>query len=81
MQESENQCSGVIISENGMELLILTDYSAIKSAERLLLTFFDNSQMEAQLKQYNEATNLAVLSVSLAGLSHVWCPWKDCPMP
>ena len=69
VQESENQCSGVIISENGMELLILTDYSAIKSAERLLLTFFDNSQMEAQLKQYNEATNLAVLSVPLEGLS------------
>lgn len=69
IQESRNQCSGVIISENGVELLILTDYSAIKSAERLLLTFYDGSQMEAQLKQYNEATNLAVLSVPLEGLS------------
>lgn len=69
VQERENQCSGVIISENGMELLILTDYSAIKSAEKLLLTFYDNSHMEAQLKQHNEATNLAVLSVPLEGLS------------
>lgn len=69
VQESRNQCSGVIVSENGLELLILTDYSAIKSAERLLLTFYDSSQMEAQLKQYNEATNLAVLSVPLEGLS------------
>lgn len=69
VQERENQCSGVIISENGMELLILTDYTAIKSAEKLLLTFYDQSQMEAQLKQHNEATNLAVLSVPLEGLS------------
>lgn len=69
VQESRYQCSGVIVSENGLELLILTDYSAIKSAERLLLTFYDNSQLEAQLKQYNEATNLAVLSVPLEGLS------------
>ncbi len=69
VQERRNQCSGVIISENGMELLILTDYSAIRSAERLLLTFYDESQMEARLKQYNEATNLAVLSVPLEELS------------
>lgn len=69
VQERENQCSGVIISENGMELLILSDYSAIRSAERLRLTFYDESQVEAQLKQYNEATNLAVLSVPLEALS------------
>lgn len=69
VQERENQCSGVIISENGMELLILTDYSAIRSAEKLLLTFYDESQVEAQLKQHNEATNLAVLSVPLEELS------------
>ncbi len=69
VQERRNQCSGVIIFENGMELLILTDYSAIRSAERLLLTFYDESQTGAQLKQYNEATNLAVLSVPLEELS------------
>ncbi len=49
VQESRNQCSGVIAFENGMELLILTDYSPIRSAERLLLTFYDGSQAEARL--------------------------------
>lgn len=68
-QESRYQCSGVIISENGMELLILTDYSVIASAGRLILTFYDDSQAEAQLKQHNKATNLAVLSVALEELS------------
>lgn len=69
VQESKNQSSGVIVSENGMELLILADYSSIGSAERLVLTFYDNSQAEAQIKQVNEATNLAVLSVPLENLS------------
>ncbi len=71
VQESKNQCSGVIVSENGVELLILTDYSSIMSAERLVMTFYDGSQADAQLKQYNSATNLAVLSVTLESLSEV----------
>lgn len=69
VQESKNQCSGVIVNENGMELLILADYSAIGSAERLVLTFYDDSQAEAQIKQINAETNLAVLSVPLENLS------------
>lgn len=69
VQESKNQCSGVIVNENGMELLILADYSAIGSAERLVLTFYDDSQAEAQIKQVNAETNLAVLSVPLENLS------------
>lgn len=69
VQESRNQCSGVIINENGIELLILTDYSAIKSAERIMLTFYDDSQVEAWVKQYDSATNLAVLAVALEDLS------------
>lgn len=68
-QESLYQCSGAIISENGIELLILTDYTAISSARQLILTFYDESQAEAQLKQHNKATNLAVLSVALEDLS------------
>lgn len=68
VQESRNQCSGIIVSENGMELLILTEYSSIMSAERMLLTFYDDSQVEAKLKKQDLATNLAVLSVSIEDL-------------
>lgn len=69
VQESKNQCSGVIISENGLELLVLTDYTYVRSAEQLLLTFHDGSVAEATLKQHDKSTNLAVLSVDLEGLS------------
>ena len=80
IQKRKNQCSGVIVSENGMELLILTDYSAIASAERLLLTFYDESQVEAQLKQHNMATNLAVLSVALESLSEEMKAGEELPI-
>lgn len=69
LQESKNQCSGVIISENGLELLILTDYTHVKSAQQMFLTFYDGSMVEATLKQHDNSTNLAVLSVDLEELS------------
>lgn len=69
VQESEGRTFGVIIANNGRELLILTDYGAIRDAESLTLTFHNNTQTKAEIKQYDENTNLAVLSVNLIQLS------------
>lgn len=69
VQESRIQCSGVIISENGQELLVLTDYGCIRTAEQLILTFYDGSSAEAVVKQKDTSTNLAVLAVDLENLS------------
>ena len=69
VQESRNQCSGVIISENGQELLVLTDYDCIRTAEQLILAFHDGSTAEARVKQKDMSTNLAVLAVDLENLS------------
>ncbi len=68
VQESRNQCPGLIIYDNGVELLVLADYAPVKSAERLVLTFHNGLIMEGRLKEQNKATNLAVLSVDLADL-------------
>lgn len=68
VQENRNQCPGLILSDNGMELLVLADYTPIASAERLLLTFYNGVVVEGHLKKQNRATNLAVLSVELAAL-------------
>lgn len=65
VQESRNLCSGVIIYNDGRELLILSNYSTIKSAGRLLLTFYDNTIVEAQMRQWDKETDLAVLAVDL----------------
>lgn len=69
VQESTDQCSGVIISENNQELLILADYGCLEDAEQIFLTFYDGSVVEARIKQKAETLNLAVLAVDLDALS------------
>lgn len=70
IQESRNQCSGLILENNGKELLILTDYSTIRTAQRLIVTFYDDQQAEAQLKQRNSDVNLAIIAVELSSLPY-----------
>jgi serine protease Do len=67
--ESQRHTSGVIIANHGAELLILADYAPIKKAEKLTLTFFNNVQIGTQLKAHDANTDLAVLSVNIAGIS------------
>ena len=64
--------SGVIIANNGKELLVLADYTPIKNAETLSLSFYNGVQVQAQIKQRDSFTNLAVISVNLSDL-----PEKD----
>lgn len=65
VQESENQASGVIIAENGIELLILTDYEPLEKAETFRVTFYNQTEAEAVLKEKDETTGIAVLAISL----------------
>lgn len=70
VMESSNQIFGVIIANNGKELLILTNYSPIKKAERLTVTFYNNIRAQSYIKQYDETTDLVILAVELSGFSH-----------
>lgn len=63
-EESKNQSYGVIVANNEQELYILTDYSKIKNAERLTVTFYNSSLMEAVLRQYDPVTELAIVVVN-----------------
>ena len=72
--ESKNQASGIIIANNGKELLILVDYTPLRRAESMTMTFSflnaaTNSRSEYQipvtLKRIDGSTNLAVLSANL----------------
>ena len=75
VEESKNHASGVVIANNGKELLILVDYTPLRKAESLTLSFnyLDNSDsgysIQAELKEMDETTNLAILSVDLSLLS------------
>lgn len=68
VQESKNQASGVIIANNGKELLILVDYTPLQKAESLSLVFYNGMQAEAVVKEQDTTTNLAVLAVDLSSL-------------
>lgn len=73
VQQSSNQASGVIIANNGVELLILVDYTSLKNSESLVLDLSDGYyQINAQLKGLDTATNLAVIAVNLADIPEEW---------
>lgn len=69
VQESRNQASGVIIYNNGREVLVLVEYTPLRKAESLTLTFYNNIQVAASLKVQDTSTNLAVIAVDLDELS------------
>lgn len=64
VEENKNQASGVIIADNGKELLILADYTPLEKAETLTLSFQTGVKIDAQIKGIDASTNLAVLAVN-----------------
>ena len=69
VMESSKQSSGVVIANNGKELLILADYGPIKKAERLSVAFSDGSKADAYVKKFDKTTDLTVIAVDLNSLS------------
>ncbi len=67
--ENKGVTSGVIIADNGRELLILANKSAIENGETLLVTFRDGMQAEAEVKQSDSNTGLSVMAVRLSDIS------------
>ncbi len=68
VNESENRSSGVIIANNTRELLILTDYTPLQKAERILVTFCNGAETTAELKNIDPTTNLAVVALPVEAL-------------
>lgn len=70
VQESQKQSSGVFIASNSKELFVLTEYSAIQGAERLVisLAYKSGTSIPAELKAYDVITDLAVLSIGMENM-------------
>ncbi len=62
--ESKGQASGIIIADNGEELLILTERKVISEAQEIFVTFINEVTARASMKKYDGNTGIAVLSVS-----------------
>ena len=72
VQESSNQAPGIIVADNGVELLVLVNYKALEAAESLVLVLRDNYQVPAQLKGLDPDTNLAVVAVERNAVPAEW---------
>ena len=75
VEESKNQASGVVIANNNKNLLVLADYSPLKKAESLTMTFSyldgttgRNVSVPAELKDQDPTSGLAVISVNLSDI-------------
>ena len=61
--------SGLILSDNGYSLIILTDRESVRDAEQLRVTFSDGTVAEGTYLSGDESTSLAVITVPLNALT------------
>lgn len=62
--ESEGAVSGVIVADNGKDLLILANVNSIKDADSIKVAFADGQEYPASMKKKDNNTGLAVISIS-----------------
>ena len=62
--ENEGAVSGVIVADNGRDLLILANVSSIEDADSLKVAFSDGQEYPASIKKKDRNTGLAVISIS-----------------
>ena len=67
--ETSGQLPGIIIADNGEELLILTRFAALHGAIRISVTFADGTEAEGTLKAGDRVSDLCVVAVDKHPLS------------
>lgn len=65
-QEAIGSGSGIIAGKNDTELLVVTNYHVIESAEELTVQFADGELVQAQVKGFDADKDLAVIVVPLS---------------
>lgn len=67
--ESTGSASGIILAEKNNKLYIATNYHVVEGAERVKITFQDESTADAEVKGTDSSTDLAVVRVDMSKLS------------
>jgi serine protease Do len=67
-QEGEGAGSGIIFSEDGQTLYVLTNYHVIEGSKSIKVTFSNESSVDAEIKGYDENADIAVLTVNMNDL-------------
>ncbi len=61
--ESEGAVSGIVVADNGRELLILANTRSIDEADSLKVAFADGEEYDASIKKRDNNTGLTVISI------------------
>lgn len=61
--ETEGQGVGVIVADSGKQLLILTEKSVVDGADKLRVTFVNDTVADAVAVKYDSNTGMAIVSV------------------
>ncbi len=67
-QTSESAGTGIIISQNDSELLIVTNNHVVEGSNTLTVTFEDETSVEANIKGTNAEHDVAVIAVPLESI-------------
>lgn len=67
--ENENSVSGIIVAENGAEVLILADYVLLSDAQSYNVTFSDETIAKAELRCKDVNTGLGIFAVDYNGMA------------
>lgn len=67
-QTSESAGTGIIISQNDSELLIVTNNHVVEGSNTLTVTFEDETSVEANIKGTNAEYDVAVIAVPLESI-------------
>ena len=68
-QESESAGTGIIISQNDSELLVVTNNHVVAGSNTLTVTFADGNSVEANIKGTDSEYDIAVVAVPLDSIS------------
>lgn len=60
---TENSTAGLIVADNGQELLVLCDNAVCADTKKWTVTFADNSQYGANLKKQDDNSGFAVFAI------------------
>ena len=61
--ENQQQISGLIVADNEQDLFILTEYRIVENVERIQVTFWDETMVDATYQRHDPSTGFTIVKV------------------
>jgi serine protease Do len=67
--ENTGECTGVVLANNGVEMLIMTTYSTVSDADTIEVEFYTGETAAAALKSVDMSSDIAVIGIPLDSIN------------